>query len=62
MTFKGQIKVFEFLMGFIFWMVHVMTQVSMKQIYTEKPRYCDLRCYDIPASDIKGSETDLTPL
>ena len=25
---------------------------------TEKPRYCDLRCYDIPASDIRGSETD----
>ena len=27
MTFKGQIKVIEFLMGSIFWMVHVMTRV-----------------------------------
>ena len=28
----GQIKVIEFLMGWIFWKVHVMTQVSMKYI------------------------------
>ena len=32
MTFKGQIKVIEFLMGCIFWMVHVMTKFCMKHI------------------------------
>ena len=32
MTFKGKIEVIEFLMGCVFWMVHVMTKVYMKHI------------------------------
>ena len=32
MTFKGQIKVIECLMGYISWIVHVMTKVYMKHI------------------------------
>ena len=43
-------------------LVHSPNAGVASSCYTEKPRYCDLRCYDIPASDIKGSETDLTPL
>ena len=32
MTFKGQIKVIEFLMGCISWVLYVMTKVYMKHI------------------------------
>ena len=36
MAFKGQMKVIEFLMGCIFWIVHVMTKVYMKHILYSK--------------------------
>ena len=35
MTFKGQIEVIEFLMGCVSWIVHVMTKVYMKHLYSK---------------------------
>ena len=47
MTFKGQIKVFEFLVGCIFWMVHVMFIFYMKHIQDVYDLSVDLMIFEL---------------